>query len=137
MAVCVALETDSANDCAAPFAESTADDDVSWAALVASCTVDASGVSCFAAYADEEAVSFAASVVDDAVSFAISVALCKVDDSEDSDDGGSDDVYAELAIELSPCWASVAPSACGSPCVSAASLIHLLSDGVHVDFGEF
>ena len=42
------------------------------------------------------------------------------------DDGGSNaDSPVEAAIELSPCWASVAPSGSGSACV-VASLANLL-----------
>ena len=36
---------------------------------------------------------------------------------------------AEAAIELSPCWASVAPSASGSDCVAASSEAHRRCNG--------
>ncbi len=84
--------------CAAPVAASLAD-----------CTAD------FTESAVEETCSVAFSVADSAVDAAAlsSTFSAGVDELASAS--------AEAAIELSPCWASVAPSASGSDCVAGSS----------------
>ena len=78
------------------------------------------------------AASFTCSVAEDVVSLALceasSTAEAAADSSLCSAGSGafaSASVLADAAIELSPCKASVAPSASGSDCVAASSLAHL------------
>ena len=81
------------------------------AAWLAVCTAD------LTESAVEEACSVAFSVADSACDAAARSSAC----SADVDELASASASTEAAIELSPCWASVAPSASGSDCVAGSS----------------